>query len=400
MRHAIAVPLLLLAASAAGCGPAKPAASGPPRSRAYRVSVRPVEVRPLDYAVEAVGSIEAYDVVTVPARVSGTIESLGFDEGDAVTPDQVLAVVDGRRHVLEVAEAKAAVGRAGASVGSAEARVHLAEAVLREAETALDRRKGLRGKNPGWVTEDELTTLESAAERARAGLEEARAGNTVALAQVEEERTRLALAERRDQDARVRSPLAGVIERRRVSPGQYVKEGDAVATLVDVSRLRARFRVSEAESVKIRRGQVVEVRVAAFPGRAFAAEVFHVNATADPSTRMVECLASVKDPPAGFRPGFFASVRALVERKDAAIVIPVAAVIPGEKGFSAFVAVDGKARRRPLRLGLHTRDDAVEVVSGLEAGEALVVEGAGSLEDGVPLEVVPGLQAPAAGGKE
>ena len=85
-------PLLLLALAASGsaCGPKEAAApaKGPPR--AYRVSVARVETRELSYAIEAVGTLEAYDVVTVPARVEGTLESLSFDEGDPVTTDQVL----------------------------------------------------------------------------------------------------------------------------------------------------------------------------------------------------------------------------------------------------------------------------------------------------------------------
>lgn len=397
--------LALLAASAAllaACGPKEPAAppakAGP---RAYRVAVQPVGARPLAYAVESVGTVEAYSVVSVPSRVAGVIEALSFDEGDRVTTDQVLAVVDGRRTSLDLERARAAVGRAEAFVGSARARTGQAEAALleadaalKEAETGYARRKGLREKSAGWVSEDELSTLESAvtraratSEKARASVEEARAGERVAAAQVEEERAALAITAKDAEDSRVRSPLAGVIERRHVAPGQYVKAGDAVATLVDASRLRVRFRVSEAESVLLRNGQAVEVRVAAFPNEVIAAEVFHVNATADPVTRMVECVAAVKDARAGLRPGFFASVRAEISRAEAAVVVPSSAILPSERGFTAFVVESGKARVRAVRLGLHTREGGVEVISGLAAGESLVVEGASTLQDGVPVTI-------------
>jgi multidrug efflux system membrane fusion protein len=142
----------------------------------------------------------------------------------------------------------------------------------------------------------------------------------------------------------------------------------------------------------------VEFAVAAFPGREFRAEVFHVNATADPVTRMVECLAAVAAPDPGLRPGFFASVRASVGREGEALVIPVEAVLPTEKGFLAFVVEGGRARARTVRLGLHTRDGGVEVISGLAAGETLAVAGALALEDGVAVEVAeePGSPADAA----
>jgi multidrug efflux system membrane fusion protein len=187
--------------------------------------------------------------------------------------------------------------------------------------------------------------------------------------------------------------------------GQYVKAGDVIATLVDPSRLRVRFRVGEAESVRLSSGQPVEFSVAAFPGRSLQAEIFHVSATADPSTRMVECLAAVKEPEKGLRPGFFATVRAVVSRSGEAVVVPSDAVLPTEAGFTAFVVEDGKARARTLRLGLQTKDGGIEVLSGLARGDVLAVEGATALQDGVPVAVdAPGAAAPGAapktGGKE
>ncbi len=400
IRPAPALVLALAAAAASACGPkdATPAApaAGAANARAYRVSVQPVESRPLSYAVEAVGTLEAYDVLAVPARVAGVLESLSFDEGDSVARDQQLAVVDGKRYGIQLDQQKAALGRVEAAVESARARTGQAAAALKEAETALERHRGLRAKNAGWVTEDEISSLEAAVARTKAALQEAAAGEKVAAAQVDEARTNVAIAAKDVEDARVRSPIAGTIERRQVSPGQYVRPGDPIATLVDSSRLRVRFRVSEAESVRIRPSQAIEVRVAAFPDRAFGADVFHVNATADPVTRMVECLASVKEPEKGLKPGFFATVRAVVSQSGDAVVIPVAAVLPTERGFTCFVIEEGKARERRLLLGLHTKDDGVEVVTGLRKGETLAVEGAASLVEGVPVEVVAPSMAKAA----
>jgi multidrug efflux system membrane fusion protein len=390
MRTAPRILCLALSAAAASCEAKSAAPAGRPASRAYRVGVAKVETRDLAYSVEAVGTLEAYDIVTVPARVEGTLESLTFNEGDAITTDQVLAVVDGPRYALELDRSRTGVASAEASVGTARARTSQAEAAVKEAETALERRRGLRAKNAGWVSEDEITTLEAALARGRAALQEARAGETVAAALVEEKRAALAIASKNAEDARVRSTLAGTIERRHVTVGQYVRAGDPIATLVDVSRLRVRFRVGEAESVRLGNGQAARFSVSAFPGRAFEATIVHVNATADPVSRMVECIAAVKDPPPGLRPGFFASVSVAVAREGKAVVVPVAAILPTEKGFTAFVIEEGKARARQLRLGLHTRDGGVEVLSGLAPGETYAVAGAQSLADGVAVEVVPG----------
>lgn len=387
-RPAFLLPIALAAALLGGCDRGPAPATGPKPARSFRVGVTPVATRPLSYAVEAVGSLEAYDVVSVPARVPGTLESLSFDEGDVVTTDRVLAVVDGRRYALEVEQAEASLVKALATVDSSRARIGQAEAVVKEVEANLARRKSLREKNPGWVTEEEISTLETAVARARASLEEARAGEKESAALVEVAKTQGSLARKNVEDARIRPPLAGIVERRRVSAGQYVREGDPIATIVDLSRLRVRFRASEAESVRLRKDQPATFGVTAFPGRTFDCTIVHVNAMADPVTRMVECLASVKDPPAELRPGFFANVSVTVAREGEAIVIPVEAVLPTEKGFTAFVVADGKAVARRLRLGLHTRDGGVEVLEGLAKGESLVTAGAQILSDGVPVQVV------------
>jgi RND family efflux transporter MFP subunit len=186
----------------------------------------------------------------------------------------------------------------------------------------------------------------------------------------------------------VRSPIAGRIERKHVSAGQFVREGDRVATIVDARRLRLRFAVGEAESVHLRPGQAVAFEVRAFPGRPFAAGVVHVDAIADARTRMVECLAEVENPDPALRPGFYAVVHATVARPSKALVLPEVAVLPTERGFVAYAVVDGKASERRLVLGMHTRDGMIEVVSGLSEGEVVAVQGAASLEDGVAVKVV------------
>ncbi len=385
-----ALPALLLAVLGATAGCAKPADEAAARTvpRAFRVTTTLVESRPLAYLVQATGSLEAYQVVTIPTRVEGTVETLEFEEGDTVTPDRVLAVVDGERFALLERQAQASVTRSEATLARAGAEVRVSTVAGEEAEKNLSRRRGLRAQNPGWVSEEELGTLESAVERLKAGVEAAKAGLEEARASREEARARLDLARKDLSDSRVRSPIAGVLETRHATVGQFVKVGERLATLVDTSRLRARFRVGEAESVRLLPGQALAFTVRALPGRPFRATLFHVNATADPDTRMVECLATVEEPDPVLKPGFFAVVTIEVEKREKALVVPEGALLPTEKGFVVFALVDGKAQERPVTLGLHTRDGSVEVVGGLKGGETIALLGAQSLSAGVPVEVV------------
>jgi multidrug efflux system membrane fusion protein len=382
----------------------KPDAAAPSKSatRAYRVTAATVTARPIVYSVEAIGSLEAFQLVVVPARVEGALDKLDFDVGSVVTPETTLAVVDERRYALvagaaraAVVEAEAAAKQAESGAESAAARTRRARAQLEDAESGLERWKALRAKNAGFVTEEKLIAMEAVAKSLRAGVDEMLAGENEAAARVREtaaavetRRAAVAIAEKNVGDTRVRPPIAGVVEKRHVAAGQYVQVGDPVATLVDVSKLRLRFSVGEGESAHLKLGQKVRFRVQAFGERDFEAELFHVDATADGATRMVGCLATVTSPDPALKPGFFARAAVEVSRAGASIVAPEGALLPTEKGFVAFVEEGGKAVRRKLTLGLHTRDGGVEILSGLAEGERLLVNGAQSLDDGVPVEIV------------
>jgi len=357
------VALGLLPACGGSTGDAK---GGMSRVRAFPVEVAPVATRDLEYAIEAVGGLEAEEEVPVVARVSGVVDKVVFQEADAVTPETVLAEIDTSRYSLTAARSRALLARA--------------EADLKEALSAYDRRKALREKDPGWVSEEELSSRAASVERAKAALAETQAA--------------LDLAEQDEKDSRVRPPKAGTINVKSVATGQFVERGRPIAQLLDPRRLRLRFRLTESESVRVAPDAATTFRTRSFPGREFAARIYHVSRQAEPTTRMVDALAWVDNPDGTLKPGFFAEVRVKVASRPGAPIVPEAAVLPTERGLVAYV-VEGKTarERRPL-LGLHTDDGMVEILDGLKAGEQLVVRGAHSLKDGADVEVV----APAAPG--
>jgi multidrug efflux system membrane fusion protein len=347
-----------LAACGGGAGDAK---GGAVRgARAFPVEVAPVATRDLDYAIEAVGGLEAEEEGPVVARVPGVVDKVFFQEADVVTPETVLAEIDTSRFALAAARSRALLARADAD--------------LKEALSAYDRRKALREKDPGWVSEEELSSRAASVERAKAALSEAKAA--------------LDLAEQDAKDSRVRSPKAGTINVKSVATGQFVERGRPVAQLIDPRRLRLRFRLTEAESVRVKPDSATTFRTRSYAGRDFPAKIYHVSTQADALTRMVDVLAWVDNAEGALKPGFFAEVRVKVASHAGAPVVPEGAVLPTEQGLVAFVVEGKTARQRLPQLGLHTADGMVEVLGGLRPGEMLVVRGAHSLKDGAAVEVV------------
>jgi len=355
--------LAALLAVAGGCSKdsgAKPDQAGGGRPKVeFPVEVQAVTARPVEYAVSAVGSVEAFETVPVTARVAGVIERMRFTEGDSVTAGQPLVEVEPQRYRLAVESARAALARA--------------QAEQREAEAGLQRRESVNSKRPDLVKAEDVDAF--------------RTQVAVASADVAERRSALELAQLNLRDAFVRAPVAGLIQTRTAQTGQYVQPGAVIATLVRREPLLLRFQVSEQEAAPIAPGQRATFTVGG-SDRRYGAEITHVAVQASGTTRMVEATARVDDPQRGeLRAGAFAEVTVPVGGGGNSPVIPQTAVRPSERGFLAFVVEEGLARERVLELGLRTADGLVEVRAGLQPGESLVVRGAEALRDGAAVRV-------------
>jgi multidrug efflux system membrane fusion protein len=358
----------LAAVLGSGCGAGGDAATARRQRAALRVRVAPVAVQDVVYEIKSLGQIEAQEMVQVTAQVEGVATDVRFREGDRVTPGTVLLRIDPERYRLEAERAEATLEQARAEQERAAAdltrRVTLAQSELLSAE--------------------ELTRSQSESTRLTASVQVAKAALGIA-------RQNLARSE-------VRPQVAGVIDTRTVDTGQFVRTGTVLATIVDSSRLRLRFKVSEAESLRATVGGNVTFRVAPLGPRQFTARIYHVGRIADPTTRNVEVLAWV-DNPGELKPGFFAEVTLAGEQRKDALVVPESAVQASERGFVTYVVDEGTARVRPIQLGLRTGTGTVEILSGLEPGETVVTEGSDRLDDGIAVEVVAGEEPEPKGGK-
>jgi RND family efflux transporter MFP subunit len=346
-----AVLSVLVACGGQGAAPPAGAARGLP------VRVAPVIAQDVVYEIKAQGTMEAEELVQITAQVEGAATAVRFHEGDKVGPGTVLLRIDPDRYRLELERA--------------EANYKMALADAHRAAADLARREQLAREN--LVAAEELNRSRQDNERMGADAQSAKAARDIAAQNVAR--------------ADVRPPLAGVINTKAVETGRFVKMGDVLGTLVDVSRLRLRFKVSEAESLRARVGQTVRFRMASLGDRDFTATLYHVGDVADPATRQVEVMAWVKNP-GELKPGFFAEVTLASQTRAGALVVPESAVQASEKGFVTYVVEDGKARVRPIQVGLRTGNGRVEVLSGVKVGDMVVVEGSDRLADGIPVQPV------------
>lgn len=332
--------------------PAPTDAAETARPAAVEVETAAVVTRSMPDDVTAVGTLVSNESVILRPEVAGRIARIDFREGMPVRRGTVLVELDAALQQAELQQAKAALA--------------LAEADFRRTEDLFARK---------FVSQ-------SARDEAASKLEVARAGR--------------ALAEARFERTRIRAPFDGVLGIRKVSVGDYIKEGEVLVNIEDIGTLKVDFRLPETYLQRIRPGQTLEVSSDALPGERFAATVDAIDPLVDAQGRAVAMRARLPNADGRLRPGMFARVRLILQERPNVTVVPEEALVPAPGNVQFLYRVDGNtARRVDVRTGSR-RDTVVEVVEGVVPGDLVVTAGHLKLRDGAPVKVVAPLRAAAA----
>jgi membrane fusion protein (multidrug efflux system) len=151
---------------------------------------------------------------------------------------------------------------------------------------------------------------------------------------------------------------------------------------------RVVIEVPERHSAQLRRGQSVEFTVAAYPDRVFRAEVDFIDPVVQDQSRTIMVKGRAPNPGHALKPGMFVEARLATATRANAVVIPEDAVQPLRTANVVWVVADGKASRRVVQLGARSQG-IVEVLTGVEAGEQVVVGGLERMAEGMPLAARP-----------
>jgi membrane fusion protein (multidrug efflux system) len=291
-------------------------------------------------AVRATGRIEAMQAVELRPDAEGRIVALLFREGQPVAAGTPLVRIDD-----ELLRAQAERARADRDL----------------ARQQLERVRRLHADNA--TTPAELERAEAAARGAEAAL---------ALLELQIERTT------------VRAPFAGVVGQRFVSTGDYVTSATRLLTLQTTDPQRAVIEVPERHAAQLRGGQTVEFTVAAQPGRVFNAQVEFIDPVVQGASRTIVVKARAPNRGGLLKPGMFIEARLATATRANAVVVPEDAVQPLRTANVVWAVVDGKASRRVVELGARSQG-IVEIVSGVAAGDVVVVGGLERMAEGMPV---------------
>lgn len=297
----------------------------------------------------------------VMPKVQGEIRQVLADEGQHVRAGQVLARLDGDKLRLEVA---------------------LNEATMRKLER--DYNRNLELQQQGLISAVSLDNLKYELEAAKANWELAR--------------LQLSYCD-------IRSPIEGTVTQRldvvkvgnTVTPvGGVIESGESSLFVVeDLDTLQLRVNVPERELSKLSVGQPAQLSFDAVPNKTFEGQISLISPYVSAETATFAVRIRVTTNEGLLRPGMFARVAIIYERKPDALQIPRTALLDGDGPPKVFVVKDGKAAERAVKLGL-SNGAWIEVTEGLKDGEQVVVVGQGAVKTGTAVRVVNSAARPAA----
>ena len=290
----------------------------------------------------ATATLEAEKEAEILARVEGVIHSLQCEEGDLVDVGSVLLRIENDEYRL---------------------RLDQAEANSANLRSRFDR--------VSKMMEEELTTDE----------EFQTARSELAAAEADEGMARLNVSY-----TSVTAPFHGKVIQRLVDVGQNVSVGTPLFVLADFDPLLARVHVPSKEFKKLAIDQTVTLILDSDRQR-LQGRIKLISPIIDPSSGTIKITLEIPGYPPSTRPGDFAEVQIVTERRTGRVLVPKSAVLSDQGEDVVYIATEGIAERRVVEVGFRDNDNA-EILAGVEPGELIVIKGQRSLKHGDPLKIL------------
>lgn len=348
--------------------------------------------------------VSAQNEVKVIPKVSGTVKSVYVKVGDAVKAGDVLFAIDDITQQLQAQQAAAQLASAQAgyemNVGSAlENQILQLESSVDSYEIQYkDLLKDLENANvlypAGAMSKQGLDTIQSNVDKVKLQLDATRKnldlakGKTAnstrktAQASVEQARVSVVSAETQLGHTKVKAEIDGIVSAVNVTVGTMASAQSPAVTLVDLGGLKAAFSLSDDHINKIAAGSAAYVTVGAARKTPYTGTVVSMAPTADSTTQLYPVEVKLDAEDGRLKPGMFASVKLVVDRKDNSLAVPVNAVIEkGEEKFVYTLTEDGKAKKHVVTTGI-SNENVIELLTGVKAGDTVIIKGQSFVKDG------------------
>jgi membrane fusion protein (multidrug efflux system) len=343
--QSVCYPLVITAVALLGsCDLGRGQSTQTPQVRPVQVSLTRLSVGPITRSVMLPAQVIAFQQATLYAKVSGYLKSIAVDKGDKVATGAVLARIE----IPELVASRAKQ-----------------EAELKVAQADYSRLQESLRKAPDLVVPEMV--------------DQARGRFEVARASLDQSETLL-------RYATITAPFGGIITQRNVDPGALIQASSAIVGLMDFSKVRLQVAVPEGEASRVTVGQPVWVTTDNLPGTHFEGKVTRFTYALDTASRTMLAEVMLDNPELALRPGMLVTARMGIERKDSALLMPEESLVMEKANAFAYTVDGNKAAKHSIRVGFNDGQN-VEVLEGLDAGDAVIRAGKLALSNGQAVQV-------------
>jgi membrane fusion protein, multidrug efflux system len=306
------------------------------------VNVSPVLKMSINDSLELTGYMEAYSEIDIAAEAQGTITSLNAALGQEKSKGSIIATIDDKLKKL-------AVQTAGISAAK----------LKKDLERYNNLYKG------GTVTEQQLNDAQNLYDNAEIQLEQ---------------------AEKQLSDATIKSPLSGVITKKQVEEGEYINIGSPIVTIVDISRLKIKLNVSEANVYQLKLNDKAIITTDVYPGVTFKGNISFISSQGDDSHNYPVEIVIPNNSKYPLKSGTFANVIIKLPVAAEALYISRESLLGSITDAEVYVAENNKAILKKIVVG-NGNDKYIKVISGLKEGEEVIINGLINLSENKAIKI-------------
>jgi RND family efflux transporter MFP subunit len=420
---------------AAGCGEPEAVESAAAGTRVDRVTAGKPARKTLEFYTSQPGRIEAFEETPLYPKVAGYVEEIRVDIGDPVKKEDVLITLWIPEMHDDLAQKKALVTQAEAEVKQAQAAIEAALAAVQTKEAAVSQAKAgvlrteadferaksehertldlvARGSQTQRLADESLSqfraaeaakeesaasvrSAEAALAEARANVKKAEADKIAAQAKAQVASADLAKSQTMLGYTEIKAPFDGVITRRNVDTRHYVHPASGAMSLpllvvAQTEKVRIFVDVPELEAALVSGGKTPDsatVRVQSLGDKEFETFIKRTSWSLDSDNRSLRTEIDIDNEGELLRPGMYATVSILLERRKDALTLPITAIVHEGQNTYCCMVESNEIRRVPVTLGLRVGSD-VEILEGVNADQTVVLARADALKDGQPVEVI------------
>ncbi len=416
-RTALRAAVIMAAAAAVcdltACAKQTAGAPSPSATTALPVTAKAARIGTLVSTFALSGSVVPARQSNLASVISGTVQSVGVQIGDRVSAGQVLVQIDDSTLQAQLAQDQATLAEAQArlrqTTATNQGTALTTSGSLRSAQVAYDTALADNRRNEtlfrqGYISQQaieksrsDLAAAQAAYQSAQVAAQNASMSGAGSAAQadvasmqaaVRVDQAAVQTVETQIAQAVVRAPFDGIVTQRNVDPGALASPGTPLVQVSQLDPAYVNVGVPDDDLQYVRSGSQADIHVDALGGRTWHGRVDHLNAATGEGTLTYLARISLPNPDLALKAGMVANVTFVAARNAGVLIVPRGAIANTDNGTAVYVVTGGKAKLRPVTVGLQTQDDAQIKGSGIAQGTLVITQRPDALQDGSPVKVV------------